>query len=129
MINKVILVGNAGFDPEVKEFDNGDKIAKLSIATSETWKDHNGEKKTETQWHNVVFFKGLAKVVELYVKKGSQLYVEGKVLYKTFEKDGEKKYFTEINARELKLLGGKSAKTDNEPDNSDTDKDEDDLPF
>lgn len=96
-INKVILVGNVGAEPEIRTMQSGDKVANLSIATSERWKDKNtGEQKEKTEWHRVVVFGGAAGVVENYVKKGSKLYIEGKIQTRSWEKDGQKKYSTEI---------------------------------
>lgn len=106
-VNKVILVGNVGKDPQVRSFDDGGKLATLSIATSESWKDkQTGEKKEKTEWHNIVFRGGLAGVVESYVKKGTQIYVEGKLTTRSYEKDGETKYVTEVVAQQMNMLGG-----------------------
>ena len=105
MINKVILVGNVGADPECRTLENGTQVSKFKIATSETYKDKEGNKKTNTEWHTVVFWRGLATVVERFVSKGSPLYIEGKITYRSYEKDNETKYFTEIVGSELKLLG------------------------
>ena len=108
MINKVILVGNVGNDPEVRYISEGLPVARVSLATSETYTDKKGEKVTKTEWHNIVAWRGLATVVEKYVTKGMPLYVEGKISYSKSEKDGQVKYFTEIVASEIKLLGRKS---------------------
>lgn len=115
MINKVILVGNVGNDPEVRNFDNGGMVAKISLATSESYKNRNGEKITETEWHTITFFVKLAEIVEKYVKKGDKLYIEGSIRYRSYEnKEGKKVYFTEIKADKMQMLGGKKS---------------DDLPF
>ena len=107
-INKVILVGTVGRDPEMKYMPSGDAIANISVATSESWKDKNtGEKKEVTEWHNVTFFRGLAKVVGDYVRKGQLLYVEGSLKTRSWEKDGQKHYRTEVNATDMKMLGGR----------------------
>ncbi len=106
-VNKVILVGNVGKDPEVQYVKEDVPVARFTLATSETYKDRNGEKVTNTEWHNIVVWRGLAKVVEQYVKKGSQLYIEGKISNRTYEKDGVTKYFTEIVANSLQMLGSK----------------------
>lgn len=107
-INKVILVGTVGRDPEMKYMPSGDAIANISVATSESWKDKNtGEKKEVTEWHNVVFYRGLAKVVGDYVRKGQLLYVEGSLKTRSWEKDGQKHYRTEVNATDMKMLGGR----------------------
>jgi single-strand DNA-binding protein len=98
-VNKVILVGNLGRDPEIKSFPSGDKIANFSIATSDTWRDRNtGERKEKTEWHNIVVRgEGLVKVVENYVKKGSKLYIEGSLQTRKWQdKDGNDRYTTEV---------------------------------
>lgn len=97
-INKVILVGNVGNDPEIKTMQSGDRVANLSIATSESWKDKaTGERKEKTEWHRVVVFnQNLVGLVENYIKKGSKLYVEGQLETRSWEQDGQKKYTTEI---------------------------------
>ena len=107
MYNKVILIGNVGGDPELKHFDSGSSNAKFSLATSEKFKDKSGEMQEKTQWHNCVVWGGLVNVVERFVNRGTKLMVEGKIEYNKYEKDGETKYFTQINVRELKLLGSK----------------------
>ncbi len=107
-INKVILVGTVGRDPEMKYMPSGDAIANISVATSESWKDKvSGEKKESTEWHNVTFYRGLAKVVGDYVRKGQLLYVEGSLKTRSWEKDGQKHYRTEVNATDMKMLGGR----------------------
>jgi len=107
MINKVILVGNVGQDPEVRYVSEGVAVARFSLATSESYNNKNGERVTNTEWHNITVWRGLAKVVEDYVTKGMSLYVEGKIAYRSYEKDGETKYATDIIASEIKLLGRK----------------------
>lgn len=136
MKNLVILIGRVGADPIIKTFDNGDKIASLSLATTErgyTTKDGR-EVPERTEWHNIQFFRGLATVVEMYVKKGALLYVEGKIKTRSWEKDGVKHYVTEIIADEMKMLGGKSGgqnEQTNEPEFSQPEirQVNDDLPF
>lgn len=104
-INKVILIGNVGKDPEVRFYDNNVSKATFSLATSERYKNKNDEVVTNTEWHNVVAWRGLAQTIEKYVKKGSLLYVEGKITYKSYDgNDGQKKYFTEILADSIKML-------------------------
>jgi single-strand DNA-binding protein len=103
-VNKVILIGNVGKDPEVQYVQENVPVAKFSLATSETYKNKEGVKVTNTEWHNIVVWRGLAKVVEQYVKKGAKLYIEGKITNRQYEKDGVTKYFTEIIARELTML-------------------------
>ncbi len=117
-INKVILVGNLGNDPEIKTTNNGNKIASFSVATSETWKDkQSGEKQEKTEWHRVVVFnQNLAEVVEKYVKKGSKVYVEGSLQTRKWtDKDGQEKQVTEViisNFKgEIALLDGKGKET------------------
>lgn len=98
MLNRAILIGNVGRDPEIRTTQGGTRIANFSIATSESWKDrHTGEKKEKTEWHNVVCFnEHLVKVIEDYVKKGSKLYIEGKIRTRKWEKDGVDRYSTEV---------------------------------
>ncbi len=104
-INKVILVGNLGSDPEVRYMPNGNAVANVSLATSESWKDKtSGEQQEKTEWHRVVFFNRLAEIVEQYVKKGSKIYIEGKLQTRSWEQDGVKRYSTEIVANEMQML-------------------------
>ena len=106
MINKVILVGNVGADPEVRRFDSNTPVANFRMATSETYTDKQGVRQTNTEWHNIVAWRGLAEIVEKYVKKGSQLYVEGRLRTRSYDDaNGVKKYVTEIVADTMKLLG------------------------
>lgn len=108
-INKVILVGNVGKDPDVRYLDSGVAVANFPFATSETYKNKNGEKVTTTEWHNIVLWRGLAEVVEKYVKKGSQLYIEGKIRTRSWDdRDGNKRYTTEIIADTMQMLGRRS---------------------
>lgn len=106
MVNKVILIGNVGNDPEVKYLDGGVTVARLNIATTESYKDRNtGERVSQTEWHSIVFWRGLAEVVEKYVKKGHKLYIEGKLKNRTWEdKDGNKRYSYEIQADSMNML-------------------------
>lgn len=106
MINKVILLGNVGKDPEIRHLDNNLVVARFSLATSESYKNKNGEKVTNTEWHNIVVWRALAEIAEKYVKKGSQIYVEGKIRNRSWDdKDGNKRYTTEIDCDVLQLLG------------------------
>ncbi|MFO7575802.1 MAG: single-stranded DNA-binding protein [Bacteroidales bacterium] len=108
-VNKVILVGNVGKDPDVRYLEKGVAIARFPLATSETYKSRDGERVTATEWHNIVLWRGLAEIAEKYVKKGSQLYIEGKVRTRSYDdKDGNKKYMTEIVADQMQMLGKKS---------------------
>lgn len=106
--NKVSLIGNLGADPEVKVFESGKKKVKLALATKDSYKNTNGEKVEETQWHNLIVLGKTAEIAEKYLQKGSQLAVEGKLTYRSYEdKNGEKKYITEILVNDLVLLGKK----------------------
>ena len=108
-INKVILVGNLGKDPEVRYLEGGTAVANFTLATSETFKDRNsGERKTNTEWHNVVVWRGLAEIAEKFLKKGMQVYVEGKLRTRQWQdKDGNNRYTTEVVADTLQMLGRK----------------------
>lgn len=110
-INKVILVGNLGKDPEVRYLEGGTAVANFPIATSETYKDKtSGERKTITEWHNIVLWRGLAEIAEKYLKKGSQVYIEGKLKTRQWQdKDGNNRYTTEIVGDNLQMLGKKMA--------------------
>ena len=111
-INKVILVGNLGRDPEIRTLNSGDRVANLSIATSETWRDRNsGERKERTEWHRVVIFNdNLVKVAENYLRKGSKVYIEGALQTRKYEQGGQEKYSTEVVLQrvrgELTMLDG-----------------------
>ena len=109
-INKVILVGNLGKDPEIRYSASGAAIANITVATSDNWKDkQTGEKQERTEWHRVVFFNRLAEVVGEYLKKGSQVYVEGRLQTRKWQgKDGQDRYTTEIVANEMQMLGGRA---------------------
>ena len=108
-INKGILVGNLGKDPDMRYTAGGDAVANLSIATSESWNDNQtGEKKEKTEWHRVVFFRRIAEVCGEYLKKGSSVYIEGSLRTRDWEDDqGNKRYTTEIIGREMQMLGGR----------------------
>jgi single-strand DNA-binding protein len=104
MVNKVILLGRVGKDPEVKQFENG-SLANFTIATDDSYKDKSGQKVERTDWHNIVVgSSGLVEVVSKYVKKGDLLYVEGKIKTREVEKDGVKRYFTEVRVETLKMM-------------------------
>ncbi len=143
-VNKVILIGNVGQDPEVRHLDKDVAVANFSLATSESYTSKTGEKVTTTEWHNIVVWRGLAKVVEQYVKKGDKLYIEGRIRTRSWDdKDGNKRYTTEIYADNMEMLSprGQSGQSSNqhaapqsqpvasvsEPDFSNPE--EDDLPF
>ncbi|MBV9086814.1 MAG: single-stranded DNA-binding protein [Acidobacteria bacterium] len=107
-VNKVILIGNLGKDPEVKYTPQGTPVAKFSLATNERWKDKNGEWQDRTEWHNIVAWQRLAEIVGEYVKKGQKIYIEGRIQTRSWDdKDGQKKYMTEIIANDLVLLSGR----------------------
>jgi single-strand DNA-binding protein len=107
-VNKVILIGNLGKDPEVRYFPSGDAVANATLATTETWKDkQSGEQKEATEWHNLVFPGKLGEIAGKYLKKGSKVYVEGSLRTRSWEKDGIKRYTTEIRVGEMQMLDGK----------------------
>ena len=108
-VNKVILVGNLGRDPEVRHLESGVAVASFSLATSETYKDKTGERKTHTEWHNVVLWRGLAEVAEKYLHKGDQVYIEGRLRTRSWESDSGTKYTTEIITDNMTMLGGRRA--------------------
>ena len=106
--NKVQLIGNMGNDPEIILLEGGKKLAKFSMATNDTYKNSEGEKVTETQWHNIIAWNKTADIIEKYVQKGKEIMIEGKLTTRSYEnKEGEKKYITEVVCNELLLLGGK----------------------
>ncbi|WP_298779302.1 single-stranded DNA-binding protein [uncultured Polaribacter sp.] len=106
--NKVQLIGNLGNDPEIITLESGKKLAKFSIATNESYKNSQGEKVTDTQWHNVVAWNKTAEIVEKYVTKGKEVAIEGKLTSRSYEtKEGEKRYITEVVVNELLMLGNK----------------------
>jgi single-strand DNA-binding protein len=108
-VNKVILVGNLGRDPEVRYMPSGNAVANVTLATTESWKDkQTGEKQERTEWHNVVFYSRLAEIAGEYLKKGSQVYVEGSLRTRKWQdKSGNDRYTTEIIASEMQMLGGR----------------------
>jgi single-strand DNA-binding protein len=119
-VNKAILVGYVGTDPEVRYLDSGTAVCNFRLATSEVYKNKNGEKVTTTEWHNVVLWRGLAETAEKYVKKGTQLYIEGRIKTRSWDdKDGNKRYTTEIICDILQMLG---KKTDEPPESQKQDK-------
>lgn len=106
--NKVQLIGNLGMDPEVKSLEGGKKLAKMSIATNEIYKNSNGEKVTETQWHNLIAWGKTAEIVEKFLKKGSEVAIEGKLINRNYtDKEGVKRYITEIEVSEVLMLDSK----------------------
>lgn len=108
-VNKVILVGRLGKDPETRYMTNGEAVTNATLATSENWKDKSGEKQEKTEWHNLVFYRRLAEVAGEYLKKGAQIYVEGKLQTRKWQtKEGQDRYTTEIIVDQMQMLGGKS---------------------
>lgn len=107
-VNKAIIMGNLGADPELRSTGNGARVASLSIATGRQWTDKSGQKQEKTEWHRVVLWEKLADIAEKYLHKGDTVYIEGEIEYRSYQdKDGVTKYMTEIRGRELVMLGGK----------------------
>lgn len=106
-VNKVILMGNLGRDPEVRYMPNGEAVCNFSIATTDSWKDKSGAKQEKTEWHNIVMYRKLAEIAGEYLKKGRPVYVEGRLQTRKWEKDGVTRYSTEIIADQMQMLGGK----------------------
>ena len=118
-MNKAIIIGNLGKDPEVNQLESGVKVCRLTVATSESYKDKSGQRQTQTEWHNVVLWQGLAEVCEKYLNKGDKVAIEGKITTREWEdKDGNKRYNTEIIASNMEMLGGNKNNSN-----------DDDLPF
>lgn len=130
-VNKCIIIGRLGKDPELKYTQSGDAVAKFSVATSETWKDKNtGEKKEKTEWHNIEAWKKMAEICGEYLHKGSQVYIEGRLKTDIWEdKDGNKRYTTKIVAQSLQMLGGKNDGGKQGPSSGGSDLSDDDIPF
>jgi len=130
MVNKVILVGTVGKDPEVRNTQNN-KVATFSLATNESYKDKNGEKKTVTEWHNVVIWGKLVEIVEKYVKKGNHLYLEGKLSSRSWEdQNGTKRYITEVIVHSMTMLPSvRKSGEDRQVSSQETFSNNDDLPF
>lgn len=133
-VNKVILLGNLGKDPEVRYLDNGVAVANISLATTENYKNKQGERVSQTEWHNVVFWRGLAEVAEKYLKKGDSIYLEGKIRTRKWEdKEGNTRYSTEVLADNMTMLGKKNSQVSDSQELTSNEKsvsnDEDDLPF
>jgi single-strand DNA-binding protein len=138
-LNKVMLIGNVGSAPDVRATSSGGQVAKVSLATSRQWKDGSGQQKEKTEWHRLTFFGRLVDVVDQWVKKGDRLYVEGRVEYSETEKDGQKKYWTDIVVNEMVMLGsspggggGRGGSDQDDPSSSPAppiSEPDDDLPF
>ena len=130
-LNKVMLIGNLGADPETRYTTAGDAVASISLATTDEWRDKgSGEKRQQTEWHKVVFFKKLAEIVSQHLRKGSQVYVEGRIKTKKWtDKDGIERYMTQVEATEMKMLG-KRERDDSQVTQGGSVSDlEDDIPF
>ncbi len=116
-VNKVILVGHVGKDPEVRYLEGGVAVARLPLATSETYKNKEGQKTEQTEWHNIVLWRGLAEITEKYVRKGKLLYIEGKIRTRSYGDENNKKYITEIIADSMTMLGGPRVEDSNAQNN------------
>ena len=117
-VNKVILVGNVGKDPETRYLEGGAAVCKFPLATSEVYKNREGEKISTTEWHNIVIWRGLAEVAEKYVKKGAQLYIEGRIKTRSYnDQEGKTKYITEIVGDVMQMLGKRSDDSQSTSDN------------
>ena len=130
---KVILIGNLGKNPETRFMSSGDAVTNITLATTETWKDKNGEKQEKTEWHRVTFYRKLAEIAWEYLRKGSQVYIEGKLeTRKWTDKNGMERYTTEINASDMKMLGSKQQSSSGQQSASNSSGFEDmddDIPF
>ncbi len=104
-LNKVMLIGNVGSEPDIRATSSGTQVAKVSLATNRQWKDGSGQQKEKTEWHRLTFFGRLVDIVDQWVKKGDRLYVEGRIEYSESESDGQKKYWTDIIVSEMVMLG------------------------
>ena len=112
-VNKVILIGNVGRDPETRYMPSGDAMVNLSLATTDTWKDKNGEKQEKTEWHRIVIFGKTAEIAGQYLRKGSQIYIEGRLQTRKWtDKEGQERYTTEIVADRMQMLGSRSGGAD-----------------
>ena len=116
MLNKVILIGRLGRDPEVRYMPNGEAVCNFSVATSESWKDSNGQKQERSEWHNITMYRKLAEIAGQYLRKGSQVYLEGRIQSRKYQgKDGIERTAYEIIANEMKMLDGNSQATQEQP--------------
>jgi len=137
-VNKVILIGNLGKDPEIRQLETGVKVASFSLATTESYKGKDGNRVDQTEWHNIVLWRGLAEVAEKYLKKGNTIYVEGKIRTRSWEdKEGNKRYTTEIIGDNMTMIGSKKDNENSHASNTsasespeiNTSQEADDLPF
>lgn len=108
-LNKTMLIGNVGGDPEIRVTSSGTRVAKFSLATNRQWKDSSGQQHDKTEWHRITFFGKLADIVEQWVNKGDRIYVEGRLEYSQSEKDGQVRYWTDIIATEMLMLGSRGS--------------------
>ncbi len=104
-LNKVMLIGNVGNEPDIRATSSGTQVAKVSLATNRSWKDGSGQQKEKTEWHRLTFFCRLVDIVDQWVKKGDRLYVEGRIEYSESETDGQKRYWTDVIVTEMVMLG------------------------
>lgn len=133
-VNKVILVGRLGKDPEIKKMSNGESVTNVTLATSENWNDKSGVKQEKTEWHNLVFYRRLAEIAGEYLKKGSQIYIEGKLQTRKWQtKEGQDRYSTEVIVSEMRMLGSKMvsqpAQFQYQPKPTGQENDDFDIPF
>lgn len=131
-VNKVILIGNLGKDPEVRHLEGGAAVANFPLATTETFKDKNGNRQEQTEWHNIVVWRGLAEVAEKYLKKGMTIYIEGKLRTRSWDdKEGNKRYTTEVVGESFTMLNKRDTnqQSSGEDNNSSMPRTGDDLPF
>lgn len=131
MLNKVILIGRLGRDPETRYMPNGEAVCNFSVATSESWKDSNGQKQERSEWHNVTMYRKLAEIAGQYLKQGSQVYIEGKIKSRKYtDKNGVERTAYDIIANEMKMLGGDAQNTSTKPQPTQAQDDiSDDVPF
>lgn len=129
MLNKVMLIGNLGKDPDCKNLENGNSVANFTIATTETYKDKSGAKQTITEWHNVVFYGKIVNIIEKYLKKGSKVYIEGKIKTTFYEKDGVKKYTTNVIGSSMNMLSSLNSGGEKDKQTYSSESDYNDLPF
>ena len=137
-VNKVILIGNLGKDPEIRQLETGVKVASFSMATTESYKGKDGNRIDQTEWHNIVLWRGLAEIAEKYLRKGNTVYIEGKIRTRSWEdKEGNKRYTTEIIGDNMTMIGGKKEQDNNHTPNTtvnehpeiNSNEEADDLPF
>ncbi|MFH1699842.1 MAG: single-stranded DNA-binding protein [Candidatus Zixiibacteriota bacterium] len=135
-VNKAILIGNLGADPELRYTSSGQAVVNFNIATTEKWKDKDGQMQESTEWHRIILWKRQAEIAKEYLKKGSPVYIEGRIQTRNYEdKDGIKRYITEIVGQRMQFLGSRGAVSENDPSEpppappANMDSEDDDLPF